>query len=284
MSKLLIQEPPLQVLPTLAKTIGLNGAIVIQQLHYWLENPKIGRVVDGEKWVDNSYAEWQENFPFWSVATIKRIFADLEESGFVISGQFDKSDWSQRKSYRIVYETLDSINLTQSSVSNRAALNKELTETTTDIAADAASLDVQAITESANQAVDQYLEMLRAYKAPTGTDWKNREVFLQDHLAFADWYHGSTGQTPSKKDVKSWMKAFSEWEQERLTVADLQVAYETDIVWRKVFTDPNELTKKAKALKAQRIARKTDEERPEYKPFVPQEEQGYIPNPYQRKK
>ena len=142
MSKLLIQEPPLQVLPTLAKTIGLNGAIVIQQLHYWLENPKIGRVVDGEKWVDNSYAEWQENFPFWSVATIKRIFADLEESGFVISGQFDKSDWSQRKSYRIVYETLDSINLTQSSVSNRAALNKELTETTTETAAKAAKPDL----------------------------------------------------------------------------------------------------------------------------------------------
>jgi len=142
MSKLLIQEPPLQVLPTLAKAIGLNGAIVIQQLHYWLENPKVGRVVDGVKWVDNSYAEWMANFPFWSVATIKRIFADLEESGLVVSGQFDKSDWSQRKSYRIVYDTLDSINLTPSSVSNRATLNKELTETTTDIAANAAKPDL----------------------------------------------------------------------------------------------------------------------------------------------
>ena len=29
---------------------------------------------------------------------------------------------------------------------------------------------------------------------------------------------------------------------------------------------------------------KTDEERPEYKPFVPQPEEGFIPNPYQRKK
>ena len=33
---LLISEPPLQVLPSLAVKIGLNEAIVLQQIHYWL--------------------------------------------------------------------------------------------------------------------------------------------------------------------------------------------------------------------------------------------------------
>ena len=35
MSKLLINEHPLQVLPSLATKIGLNEAIVLQQIHYW---------------------------------------------------------------------------------------------------------------------------------------------------------------------------------------------------------------------------------------------------------
>lgn len=131
MAKLLIHEPPLQVLPTLAVEIGLNEAIVLQQLHYWLENQKVGFEKDGLKWVANTYEEWQGNFPFWSVPTIKRIFAALEERGLVISGQFEKSDWNQRKAYRIAYDTLDSINLIRSKDSERSPLNKN-TETTTE--------------------------------------------------------------------------------------------------------------------------------------------------------
>lgn len=45
-AQLLINEPPLQVLPTLAKTIGLNEAIVLQQVHYWL-NPKFNTDLHG---------------------------------------------------------------------------------------------------------------------------------------------------------------------------------------------------------------------------------------------
>ena len=37
MSNLLIEEPPLQVLPSLALAVGLNEAIILQQMHYWLK-------------------------------------------------------------------------------------------------------------------------------------------------------------------------------------------------------------------------------------------------------
>ena len=40
MSKLLIQENPMMILPSLAEKIGLNQAIVIQQFHYWLVSSK----------------------------------------------------------------------------------------------------------------------------------------------------------------------------------------------------------------------------------------------------
>ena len=35
-SKLLVDEPPLIVLPSLAVAIGLAEAILLQQIHYWL--------------------------------------------------------------------------------------------------------------------------------------------------------------------------------------------------------------------------------------------------------
>lgn len=36
-SNLLLDEPPLQVMPTLATKVGLNESIVLQQIHYWLK-------------------------------------------------------------------------------------------------------------------------------------------------------------------------------------------------------------------------------------------------------
>ena len=87
LSQLLINEPPLQVLPTLAVLVGLNEAIVLQQLHYWLA--KSANVQDGRKWVYNSYEQWQAQFPFWHVNTIQRTFGSLEKQGVVLSDRLE---------------------------------------------------------------------------------------------------------------------------------------------------------------------------------------------------
>ncbi|UYB50206.1 hypothetical protein OCI51_26350 (plasmid) [Lysinibacillus capsici] len=76
---LLINEPPLQVLPSLAIQIGLNEAIIIQQVHYWLLLSKNER--DGFKWVYKKYEDWEEEFPFWSNSTIRRSIRNLEKKG-----------------------------------------------------------------------------------------------------------------------------------------------------------------------------------------------------------
>ena len=36
MSRLLIKESPVMIIPSLAVKIGLNEAVVLQQIHYWL--------------------------------------------------------------------------------------------------------------------------------------------------------------------------------------------------------------------------------------------------------
>ena len=68
---LLIKESPLQVLPSLVMQVGLNEAILLQQLHF--RSLISTNVRDGHKWVYKTYDEWKnEEFPFWSVDTIKR--------------------------------------------------------------------------------------------------------------------------------------------------------------------------------------------------------------------
>lgn len=108
MSRLLLDDKPLIILPSLAVKIGLNEAIVIQQLHYWLQESK--NIEDGEKWVYNTYDAWGEQFPFWSVSTIRRTITKLEKSGLIIIGNYNKLKIDNTKWYRIDYQLLDDVN------------------------------------------------------------------------------------------------------------------------------------------------------------------------------
>ncbi|MDA2526413.1 DnaD domain protein [Bacillus cereus] len=105
MSNLLIHEEPLIVLPGLAKAIGLNEAIFLQQVHYWLNKSK--NFYDGYHWVYNTYDEWLKQFPFWSSATLRRIINKLEKKGLLIKGNYNKLKIDQTKWYRIDYDLLE---------------------------------------------------------------------------------------------------------------------------------------------------------------------------------
>lgn len=108
---LLISEPPLQVLPSLAVKIGLNEAIILQQIHYWLL--KSNNVRDGYKWVYNSYSEWNKQFPFFSRNTMIRAFNSLEKQGLLITANYNKAGFDKTKWYRIDYEKLVGKRFTQ---------------------------------------------------------------------------------------------------------------------------------------------------------------------------
>lgn len=120
MSALLIAENPLMVLPSLAVAVGLNEAIVLQQVHYWLtraEQPRegnrlMGRFQDGRRWIYNNYEDWRaQNFPFWSVSTIRRAIRSLEERKLLESDiEIDlTSPGGKRKWYTINYDKLREI-------------------------------------------------------------------------------------------------------------------------------------------------------------------------------
>lgn len=258
-SHLLINEPALQVLPSLAKVIGLNEAIVLQQLHYWLNNPKVGIEKQGEKWIFNTYEEWVDNFPFWSVSTVKRIFTSLEEQGVVISAQLEAKQRDMTKFYRIDYvqlEALEQVKLNSSIGSRQSDVNNE-SETTTENNNESLKTDElqgDYIAE-ADKTVDAILEAERnAHEAgKQGKAWRGRELVMDAYLPYGDWWHKKTGlhmyaAKAKPKANSSWIKEFQAWWENDLTTEVLELAFQAEVSWRGVITHPRELTAKAIAL------------------------------------
>ena len=130
MSKLLINESPLQVQPSLAMAIGLNEAIFLQQLHYWMGASRHHH--DGKKWVYNTYSDWLLQLKYLSLPTLKRTIKSLKDRGLLSVERFDKLRSNQVNYYAINYDVLaiieanisqaidsiDQLKMSQSSSSN----------------------------------------------------------------------------------------------------------------------------------------------------------------------
>lgn len=97
-----MDETPIMFQPSLAKLVGLHEAIVLQTLRFWCSNKRSGKIINGERWIYNSAAEWQElSFPFWSTKTIGDIFLTLQSMGLVKSEQFDLKAGKATKYYTL---------------------------------------------------------------------------------------------------------------------------------------------------------------------------------------
>jgi DNA-binding PadR family transcriptional regulator len=107
MSKLLINEAPIMIIPSLAVKISLNETIVLQQIHYWLQSSS--HVIEGRKWIYNTYQDWQEQMPFWSKDTIYRAIRSLEKQGLLLTGNWNKKKSDNTKWYSINYQNLDAL-------------------------------------------------------------------------------------------------------------------------------------------------------------------------------
>lgn len=109
MSMYLFDEYPIIANKTLARVIGLNEALILQQINYWIEiNKKTGNnYYEGRYWTYNSIRSWQENdFDYMSFETVKRTFAKLEKQGYLITGNFNKDPRDKTKWYTIDEEKL----------------------------------------------------------------------------------------------------------------------------------------------------------------------------------
>jgi len=110
MSNIFFNIEPKIINTELACLIGLNEAIVLQQLHYWIEkNSATGtNYIDGRVWTYGTLQEYTErDFPFWSMDTVRRTLTKLMNLGFIIKGNFNKMKMDKTSWYSIDYAALD---------------------------------------------------------------------------------------------------------------------------------------------------------------------------------
>jgi hypothetical protein len=93
----------------------------LQQLHYWVRMSS--HVHNGRRWVYNSLADWQKQFPFWSDRTLRRVIKSLEsplpryDRALIVSTlllnahPMDKTKW-----YTLDYELVDALSAPTDSV------------------------------------------------------------------------------------------------------------------------------------------------------------------------
>lgn len=105
---LLIDESPLQVIPALAKAIGLNEAIMLQQIHYWQRISNNEK--DGVRYAVFSATEMAEKFCFWSEPTIKRTIASLKDQGLLMITKKAGNSWERVNWYAVDYAALNRLN------------------------------------------------------------------------------------------------------------------------------------------------------------------------------
>lgn len=208
-SSLLIKEPPLTFSPTLAKKIGLNEAIAVQQLEYWINNPKSRGVVDehGRKWVYNSYEEWQEdNFPFWSIPTIQRIFINLEKSGIVISSQLWAKRRDMRKFYRVDYESLDGLDDINLMPSDDIKLSPSTASKRVDVKYE--SKTTQRTTDISHVPDFKAMSIQEAYRLPTLRLYRDATGFFPGQPT---WEYVHTFIVKNNISAERLKEAFTEW-------------------------------------------------------------------------
>ena len=117
----LFNSHPLVVDKGLPTILGLNEALVLQQLNYWIEiNKKNKRNFhEGKYWTYNTINEWQEEFPFWSTSTVKRTFKKLRDMNLIIVDNFNLYQMDRTLWYTINYEELERL------VENNEKTNEE---------------------------------------------------------------------------------------------------------------------------------------------------------------
>ena len=224
MSKLLINEPPLQVLPSLAKAIGLNEAIFLQQVHYWLQGTKHRH--EGKPWVYNTYEGWQEQFPFWSVSTIRRTVASLCKQGLIhTTSEYNKVGIDNTLWYTVDYDCLlilesRLLNLNTPSVQNEQTmcsewtdhevnLNTPIPETTTETTQKSTSLDVAPAAHTPQQ------EMFGAICEAIG--WDHHVITDRNKAQVAQAVKALTKANYTVGDIRRFMVEvwFKDWRWEK---------------------------------------------------------------------
>lgn len=99
-------EKPHSFFPSEAKKYGINKAILLFNIRFWLDKNKANdtNANDGYYWTYNSSTALAKLFPYMKAGSIKNWLKELENDGVLKSGNYNKVNYDRTKWYTIPSE------------------------------------------------------------------------------------------------------------------------------------------------------------------------------------
>ena len=120
-SKLLPHDTVMLLQPQLVKQFGRAGALLLSQLHYWLNKKNsLGCNHQGNRWIYNTAEEWAEQLQL-SARYVRQLFAKMADLGIVKIEKLHKIKSVRTNYYSIDYDQLHKFVGTEDSFANLSA-------------------------------------------------------------------------------------------------------------------------------------------------------------------
>lgn len=87
----------------IAAALGdINAAVIVQQLNYWMNKDSVGTIINGTKYVYNTFVEWvNQQFPWLSVWQFRKAMSLLRSLGIVKVVRHKAKQWNQTNYYSL---------------------------------------------------------------------------------------------------------------------------------------------------------------------------------------
>lgn len=151
------------------RRLASDAAIFVQQIHYWSQK-EVGEVVDGVRWVYNSYENWLTDLPWLSDHSFRKIRSYLSEHGIIIMEQLglrhggrDRSYW-----YRVNYDHEWILNSSDGTVEIESAPSDEQSSNhiETEITSENTSNTIPVVDESESEEIRQAIALAPFNQTP----------------------------------------------------------------------------------------------------------------------
>ncbi|MEM8780557.1 MAG: hypothetical protein AAGF26_17175 [Cyanobacteria bacterium P01_G01_bin.49] len=95
----------------LAEALGsMEAAVILQQLHYWMQKEGIGVMVNNSKFIYNTFSDWvSQQFRWLSVWQFRKAMSLLRSLEIVEVIRYKSKQWNQTNYYNLNYKRLKEI-------------------------------------------------------------------------------------------------------------------------------------------------------------------------------
>lgn len=197
-----------------ARIVGVNAAILLENIAYWCEHNQANEenYHDGHYWTFNSMKAFEELFPYLKQNAIRTALGKLKDAGLIIVGNYNKSAYD-RTSWYALTDKANAILGIHTSICEKPQM--ELGESTNQFEGNNEPIpDITSVVTSSVTS-DVSKPKRKRFVPPSLDDVKaycNERHNSVDAQKFLDYYSMTGWKTKGGAVIKDWKACVRTWE------------------------------------------------------------------------